>query len=388
MYNRVIELPKQHSFFIFGARGTGKSTLLKNHFKQNNSYYIDLLDYEIESELIKNPMMLEYILNKQADNIKWVIIDEVQKIPKILDIVHRIIEQKKYLFALTGSSARKLKRGGANLLAGRAFTRNLYSLTHLELKQDFDLYKVLSYGSLPYIFSLNEAEKKEYLKTYVQTYLKEEIQIEQIVRKIVPFKLFLDLAAQCSGELINYSNIARDINSDASSVISYFEILEDTLIGFNLQPYHTSIRKRQRKNPKFYFFDLGVKRALEKKLDLELHPKTYEFGKLFEHFLVNEIYRLNQYLIKDYSLSYLRTKDNVEIDLILEKVGESIILIEIKSSYLINEKDIISLSTIGKDFNNSKMYCLSLDKTPKLINKVNCLYWQDGLKEIFQDIKI
>lgn len=384
MYNRNLSLSNKHSFFLFGARGTGKSTLLKQLFNENNSLYIDLLNYELESELSKNPMMLEHILKKQAENIKWVIIDEVQKVPKILDTVHRLIEQKKYLFALTGSSARKLKRGGANLLAGRAFTKNLFPLTHLELESDFDLLKILSYGSLPYVFALDEADKKEYLKTYVQTYLKEEIQVEQLVRKIDPFKSFLDVAAQCSGELINYSNIARDINSDASSVISYFEILEDTLMGFNLQPYHTSIRKRQRKNPKFYLFDIGVKRALEKKLNIEVNPKTYEYGKLFEHFIVNEIYRLNEYFNMDYSLYYLRTKDDVEVDLILERTSETKILIEIKSTDKVMEKDVSSLSKIGKEFKNAKMYCLSLDNTPKIIEAVTCVYWKDGLKEIFK----
>lgn len=311
-------------------------------------------------------------------------IDEVQKIPKLLDVVHKSIEEFKSLFALTGSSARKLKRGKANLLAGRAFVHHLFPLTHTELEKQFDLDFVLSWGSLPLILQLNDdVERARFLRSYTQTYLKEEIQVEQVVRKLEPFRHFLEVAAQQNSEILNYSNIARDVGVDTVTAQSYFQILTDTLMGYLLPAYHRSLRKRQAQNPKFYFFDLGVKRALEGTLTQSLVKSTYSYGKCFEHFLIVEIIRLNDYAEKDYRFSYLRTKDGAEIDLIIERPGMPMCLVEIKSADKVDERDIRTLKAFKKELGKkAEAYCLSRDPLARTIDDIHLLHWQEGLAEM------
>ena len=247
------------------------------------------------------------------------------------------------------------KYGAADLLAGRAFTYNLYPFSHIELGGAFSLDISLSLGSLPGMLALEEVEdRKEYLRSYVKTYLKEEIVAEQVIRQIQPFRDFLEIAAQCNGQIINYSKIARDIGVDDKTVQSYFQILEDTLVGFMLPSFHRSIRKRQREAPKFYFFDPGVKRALDRTLRMELVPQTFAYGKAFEHWVILEAMKMNEYRRLDYQFMYLKTKDDAEIDLIIERPGEKTLLVEIKSSvqvqagvinssYKISENVVISL---------------------------------------------
>lgn len=388
MFKRLFNISKTKSFFVFGARGTGKSTLIKRLFEEEETIWIDLLDLNVAAKYARDPMLLERTLDAEKDHkaIEWVVIDEIQKIPFLLDVVHRIIEKKRFRFALTGSSARKLKRGSANLLAGRALQRFLFPLTYVELDKQFDLDFVLKWGSLPEVFSLEDDERMEYLTTYANTYLKEEIQVEQIVRKLEPFRAFLEVAAQASGKIINFSKIARDIDSDPVSVQSYFQILEDTLLGFLLKPFHASVRKRQRKNPKFYFFDLGVQNTLARRLSIHLHPGTYEYGNLFEQFIILEIYRLIHYHKKDWELFYLRTKDDVEVDLIIDRPGEKTLLLEIKSCETVSRDCVKSLSVIGRDMKNVEMCCLSRDSTHQIIENVECVYWQDGLRKLFKMI--
>ncbi|MBF0432688.1 MAG: DUF4143 domain-containing protein [Fibrobacteria bacterium] len=294
-------------------------------------------------------LLEEEILARGPDDIDWVVIDEVQKVPAILDVVQRLITKQKLKFALTGSSARKLKRGSANLLAGRAIQKVLFPLSHIELGDKFDLDFCLNWGSLPEVFALEKDERADYLRAYANTYVKEEIQAEQIIRKIPPFKKFLEIAALSSGNIVNYSKIARDIGSDAVSVKSYFEILEDTLLGFFLPAYDTSIRKQQSKSPKFYFFDAGVSRALSRALQVSVRPSTFEYGNAFEQFIINDINRLNLYYQKDWKCTYFRSKDNVEIDLVIERPGQSTLLIEIKSKTKITPDDIRHLKLIAPD---------------------------------------
>lgn len=253
----------------------------------------------------------------------------------------------------------------------------------MELKQNFDLIQALHWGTLPELFHLSDSlSKTRYLKTYTQTYLKEEIITEQVIRKLNPFRQFLEVAAQQNGEIINFSNIARDVGVDTVTVQSYFQILEDTLIGYLLQPYHRSIRKRQRSNPKFYFFDLGIKRSLENPLSVELKENTYAFGKAFEHFIITEIIRLNHYFEKDYKLSYLRTKDNAEIDLIIERPGQPCALIEIKAKNQVDERDTRILEHFLKDFDHANTYVFSNDPAKMKIGNVLALPWAEGMREI------
>lgn len=383
MFNRIFNPSKKHSFFLFGARGTGKSTWLKSYFAQTPHIYIDLLNPDTEEKYSKNPGELLAKIENLQDKQTWILIDEIQKNPKLLNLVHLCIEKYKTPFALTGSSARKLKRGAANLLAGRAFVFNLFPLTPMELKKDFDLFHTLQWGSLPEIFHLNDSQSKQrYLRTYAQTYLKEEIVVEQVIRKLDPFRQFLEIAAQQNGEIINYSNIARDVGVDTVTVQSYFQILEDTLVGYLLQPYHRSIRKRQRTNPKFYFFDLGVKRSLENTLSTNLQEGTYAFGKAFEHFLIITMIHFNHYFEKDYRFSYLRTKDDAEIDLIIERPGKPCALIEIKSKKQVDERDVKTLENFLKDFGSAEAYLFSNDPDEKKIGNVFALPWEKGTAKI------
>jgi len=384
MFKRIVKISKTHSFFLFGARATGKTTFLSSEFPADTTLFINLLDPEMDDRLANNPSQLETIIkaNPQA---KWILIDEIQKNPKLLDVVHKLSSDKKIRFILTGSSARKLKRGAANLLAGRAFRYSCYPLTHIEIADEFDLNDVLKFGALPEIFFLSPEDKKDYLRSYVETYFKEEIVTEQIVRKLRPFKNFLSVAAQMNGKILNLNKIANDVGVDHTTVQNYFEILEETLVGFLLEPFHESIRKRQRQASKFYYFDLGVVRALKKSLDNDILPGTFDYGDSFEHFLILEIKRLADYLKPDWQFSYLRTKDNAEIDLIIERPGLPRALIEIKSAGDINKLDKASINTyqsLIRDFPNAQAFLLSQDSVEQKIDKIWCLPWKKGLKEI------
>ena len=383
MVNREIKLPKDNSFFLFGARGTGKTYLLKERFEARTSYYIDLLNPDQNETFNLRPRTLTEQLAALKPEIDWVVIDEIQKAPKLLDIVHQQIESSRFKFALTGSSARKLRHGSANLLAGRAFVLHLFPLTAWEIGERFSLQSALAWGTLPRAVMIeSDEDRRDFLRSYAHTYLQEEITQEQIVRRLDPFRRFLLVAAQMSGQILNFTKIAREIGSSTVTVQSYFQILEDTLIGSLVEPFHESVRKRQRGNPKFYFFDTGVQRALNNTLQVELAPQTYAFGVAFEHFIVNEIRRLQAYGKKDYRLSYLRTKDGVEIDLIMERPGMKRALVEIKSTERITDEDIRSLTNLGKDVPNSEAFCLSRDPTAKKIGAVSCLPWQEGLVQL------
>lgn len=381
MFNRLINTTKIHSFFLFGARGTGKTTYIQNHFGQDDVLYIDLLDSEWLTQLEAYPNRLEGIVNHHAKS--WVVIDEIQKVPALLDEVHRLIEKKRLQFILTGSSARKLKRNAANLLAGRAFVFKMFPLTHLELNDAFILDDILSYGSLPKIFDFPQPrEKVLFLKAYAETYLKEEILVEQLIRKLPPFRRFLEIAAHQDTELVSYSNIARDILVDPKIVSNYYEILEETLLGIKLPPFSTSIRKRQKHAPKFYWFDTGVRRALAGTVDDPVKPQSYEYGSLFESFLVNEIHRLLTYSERSFQLSYLRVDEDQEIDLIVERTGLPVLLIEIKSTDRVNDGHVRSLKNLGPSFKNARWMLLSRDPIAKEIDGVSCLPWREGLQQI------
>ena len=384
MFRRVVKISKTHSFFLFGARGTGKSTLLEHHFSPAKTLWVDLLDPELEDRLSRQPSALRAMIQAAPEK-TWVVLDEIQKVPALLDVVHSLSRSKSVKFALTGSSARKLKRGGANLLAGRAFRYVCHPLLHTELADRFSLEEVLRYGSLPAVFALSAAEKTEYLRAYVETYFKEEIVAEQIVRKLRPFRNFLAVSAQMNGKILNLNKIAKEVGIDHSTVENYFEVLEDTHVGFMLEPFAESVRKRQRQASKFYYFDLGVARALRRSLEIPVSPGTYEYGELFEQFLILEIKRLIDYHRPDWRLSYLRTKDGAEIDLILERPGLKRVALEIKSSERIPElgdAPTRSFVELASDLKRSETYVLSRDPVSQKIGGTWCLPWQKALREI------
>jgi predicted AAA+ superfamily ATPase len=392
MVRRLFKPPQRQSYLLFGARGTGKTTLLEKEYSLNpvppeSVIFIDLLDPDQEEVFSRNPNRLKDMIAEKKAVLKRVIIDEVQKVPKILDVVHSCIEKNKQIqFILTGSSARKLKHGGGNLLAGRAASFRMHPFTFLECPNGNDLLEILTWGTLPKLFEFdNKIEKQRFLRSYVQTYLKQEIQLEQLVKNIVSFREFLEFAGQTNGEIINFANIAGRSGVDEKTVARYFEILIDTLVGHMLEPFNESIREKQSKKPKFYIFDVGVSRQMNHMLDSKLVPGSSEYGKLFEQMIICECFRLNDYFEKDYQLSYLRTADGAEIDLIVKKSKNKKILIEIKSSSQIQPADYRHLLSLGKDIPHSEKWVISTEKYARQTeDKVRILPWQMALKELFE----
>ena len=384
MIQRSCSFSKNNSFFLFGARGTGKTTLLKSLFSKKDSLFIDLLNVSLFEELLLDIKRFESLINTKENRKKRVIIDEVQKLPQLLDIIHAQIQKKKRQFILTGSSSRKLKQKGTNLLAGRAWVYNLYPFSSFEMGKKFNLKKALEWGSLPEaILAKDKESAREYLKAYVGTYLEKEIQQEQWVRKLQPFRRFLSIAAQMNGKMINKSKIARDIGVDDVTVANYFEILEDTLLGISLPAFHFSIRKAQKQADKFYFIDTGIKRALEKTLTIKLLPQTSAYGDAFEHWFLMEVIKNASYQRKDWTYSYLRTKDNLEIDLIIQQ-PKTLLFIEIKSKDRVSIEDTKALSSLSKDIDpKAKKWLVSRDPLEREFNSVRALPWQQALKELF-----
>lgn len=358
---------------------------MKNLFQGEEPLWIDLLDQRLEFQLSSDPdALLDLWAAKKP---QWVVIDEIQKIPRLLEVVHRAIERYRIHFALTGSSARKLRRGGANLLAGRAASYSLSPFCSLELGDRFRLDQALATGLLPRFWDQPwaEADRVRSLYAYVQTYLKEEVAAEQLVRNLDPFRRVLVAAAQSNARIINYAAIERDAGVRHSQAERHFEILVDTLIGRHLEPYDASIRKRQTKKSKFYFFDTGVVRALTNLAGESLNASTFEYGELFETFLINEFFKMAEALEKRWRFSFLRTKNDVEIDLIIEKPRGAPILVEIKSSKARpTSGKLTSFVKIGREFKGSEMYLLSNADQSSVVDGVGCLHWSVGLKKIFE----
>lgn len=385
MHSRLLSLPKQYSFFLFGARGVGKSTLIRECFAHEASFWIDLLIPKTEARYAQNPDLLFEEVRALPEWVTHIVIDEVQKVPKLLDVVHSLIESTNKIFILTGSSARKLKAGGANLLAGRAFVKKLYPFSYLELKEAFNLDTALAIGLLPKVWTFTEQnDQYDFLESYAYTYLKEEVWAEHLVHKLDPFRKFLEVAAQSNGKLINYAHIAKDCHVDDKTVKTYFSILEDTWVGFMLEPYQHSFRKRLSHAPKFYFFDVGVARTLARTHRVHVLPQTYGYGDYFEQLIIVEIYKLCQYHHLDYRLSFIRTKDDREVDLVVERPGLPLLLIEIKSATQIDDAMLRTLKAVQKDFPDAVCYCLSQDPIAKVFaTGVRALPWQEGLKQLF-----
>jgi predicted AAA+ superfamily ATPase len=386
MFHRLINPLLSNSFFLLGARGTGKTFFLNEHFSSDDCLRIDLLREQEFLTLHSHPERLRQRIEATQPKLpSWVVIDEVQRVPALLNEVHSLIEdpqfRDRFKFVLTGSSARKLKRKGINLLAGRALLNYLYPLTHIELGTDFDLASALHWGSLPRVVSATaEVEKIELLEAYVGTYIKEEIRVEQAVRNLDPFLRFLEVAAQMSGEYLNYSAIGRDCRVDPRMVERYYQILEETLIGFFLEPFHRSIRKRQLGRPKFYFFDLGVVSSLRGVLGQVATAHTSLFGKLFEHFIVLELHRLNSYFRKRWKMSYYATHDGAELDLLLEVPGKDLIAIEIKSGSSVSEVDITKFATFSRDIEATEAIVLCQEPYERMVDGVRVMPWSEGIQ--------
>lgn len=385
MVHRQCKPLLSNSFFLFGPRATGKTTLINGILASFDPLVFDLLSPELEEQLSTDPHIFrDRCIAAHNSGRSWVMVDEVQRVPKVLNIIHQLIESHKIKFAITGSSARKLKRGAANLLAGRAFLNHLHPLTHIELGAQFDLDETLSWGTLPKIHQLSsDEEKSDYLRSYVATFIQQEIKAEQLVRKLDPFRRFLEVAAQSHATIVNFSNIAKDVGVDTKTVQNYFQILEDTMLGSYLLPFHTSARKALSKSPKFYFFDLGVQRALSKQLPSKPSPGSSMYGDCFESLFILECQRLNDYKKMDFDFSYLRTKDDVEIDLIIRRPGQKLVAIEIKSSTQVGEVHLKRFAGIGHDLGDVELIVASREPVARLWEDIEVMPWSEALKKIF-----
>jgi predicted AAA+ superfamily ATPase len=309
MYSRFINPPKGKSFFLFGPRGTGKTTWVKSAFPK--AVYIDLLEAELFNDLTANPQRVSNLI--PPDFKDRVIIDEIQRIPDLLNEVHRLIETKKYKFILTGSSPRKLKRKGPNLLAGRALTLSMHPLSVAELGDDFRLVHSLRYGQLPSVYI--EADPKKYLEAYVRTYLEEEIRQEGITRNLSAFARFLEAASFSQGSVLNISSVARECHVERKVVESYFSILDDSMIGYRIPIFSRKAKRRLIVHPKFYFFDAGVYRTLRPMGPLDA-PEEVD-GIALETLFLQELIALNSALDLGYKIYYWRTSNGKEVDFVV-----------------------------------------------------------------------
>jgi predicted AAA+ superfamily ATPase len=306
----------------------------------------------------------------------------VQKLPSLLDEVHGLAEsfKGKVRFLLTGSSARKLKRGGGNLLAGRAWTLRLHPLTHREC--DLDLRRALQFGTLPAVYLEDDAPERT-LKAYVETYLKEEIFQEALLRKVESFIRFLDVAGQMNGEPLNFSAVARDSGVSVKTAQEYVSILVDTLVAHRVEPWTHSVRKQLRLSPKIYFFDCGVLNAVRGELGTELRAGSSRYGRLFESFVIQEMVRQNDYRETDYRFQYWRTNTGLEVDVVLAKSPyQPPIAVEIKSREAPKESDVRALESFHSENKRAELLCLCDTPRPYKLGKVWVLPWREGIKRI------
>ena len=395
MYKRKLNLSgllkQKKSAFLFGPRGVGKTVLAQDYLSLvRHAESIDLLSLEVYRRYVAEPGLFRLEIEQRLRDIPaketlTVLVDEVQKLPRLLDEVHYLIERHKgqVQFLLTGSSARKLKRSGANLLAGRAWTLKLHPLSSQELVPD--LRKALTIGTLPGIYQETSSSAKRSLKAYVETYLREEVMQESLVRKIDHFIRLLDVAGQVNGEPLNCTAIARDTGVSVKTVQEYFDILADTLIAFRIDGWSYSVRKQLRQSPKYYFFDCGVLNAVRGELQTELKSSSYRYGKLFETFIVNELSRANDYDESGYRFHYWRTNTGMEVDLVLARGPNDLPrAVEIKSQASPKESDLKGLIAFASENNKANLFCLCQTPRKYTLGPIQVLPWQKGIEVLLQ----
>ena len=374
-----INLPKKQSAFLWGPRKTGKTTYLKTHFPKSIRY--DFLKTDLFLDMSKNPSLLrEQILAKKKSELKEpIILDEVQKVPQILDEVHWLIENKGLSFVLCGSSARKLKRGHANLLGGRAWRYEMFPFVTPELGK-ISLLHILNHGMVPSHY-LQGKEYRKSLEAYVQDYLREEVFAEGLTRNVSAFSRFFEAFGYSHGELTNYSNIARDAGVDAKTVKEYYQILVDTLLAVRIDPYkERQSRQVITKSPKYYLFDVGVAGFLMKRYLEE--EKGEEFGKAFEHFILMEINAYRNYSGKGFDINFWRTKAGAEVDFVLNR-GK--IAIEVKGSSRVGKSDIRGLKIFKEGNSPKRAIVVCNEKTKRLCDGIEIIPWKDFLNELWKE---
>lgn len=376
-YKRVlkIELPQKQSAFLWGARKTGKSTYLKENFKE--SVYIDFLLTDLMYEYTIRPSTLRerLLVNEQAKKIP-VILDEVHKVPGILDEVHWLIENTEMNFILCGSSARKLIKNQSNLLGGRAWRYEMFPLVYPEV-DDYNLLQALTRGLIPSHYT--QTQYKKSLKAYCNDYLKEEVFNEGLTRNIPAFSRFFESLGYSHGEMTNYANIARECGIDAKTVKEYYQILIDTLLGYFVLPYKKNQNRQViTKTPKFYLFDVGIAGYLTKRHLTEL--KGEQFGRAFEHLIFLEINAYRSLNDLDFPINYWRTKTGIEVDFIL---GDAETAIEVKGKNRIDNKDLRGLKTFAEEYKSKQLIIVCNENEPRKVDNILILPWKTFFEKLW-----
>lgn len=351
MISRILKKSRQSakSFFLLGPRGTGKTSWIRQELP--GSLYLDLLRTDLYLELLADPHKLSAMIPPGFQ--EWIVLDEVQRIPLLLNEVHRLIEEKGYKFALTGSSARSLRKKGVNLLAGRALVHHMHPLTALELGEQFNLTHALAYGHLP--ATLSEPDPKSYLSAYVNTYLREEVMQEGLTRNLSAFSRFLEAASFSQGSVINMSAMAREVGVQQKLVTSYFDILDDLLLGFRLPVFNKRAKRRTIQHPKFYFFDVGVYQTIRPKGFIDSVQEIE--GAALETLFLQEMRALNEYLNLEYQLFYWRTSTGLEIDFIAYG-PQGFHAFEIKRNSRVSSKDCAALKAFKEEYPAAQLYLI------------------------------
>ncbi len=371
--NQLFPHVEGQSFFFWGARQTGKSTLLKARY--HDSIYIDLLLSHEYRRYLNYPEQLRESLLLSVPT-KPVVIDEIQKLPMLLDEIHWLIENKGYQFILSGSSPRKLLRSGANLLGGRALRYELYPLSYSEIPE-FDLIKALNQGLMPRHYLAKNYNQM--IEGYIGSYLEDEIVAETKIRNVEVFSKFLEKAAFSNGELVNYTNIATDCAISANTVKEYFAILRDTLLGNFVEPFQKKPKRRTVSTPKFYFFDVGIANYLLKRKNIE--RGSLAFGSAFEHFIYHELKTYSQYSGKKFPIYFWRTSSQLEVDFIL---GDHEVAIEIKAADNISTKHTKGVKALMEEYTIRKKIIVSLDTLPRLLDHdIQALPWNVFLDKLW-----
>lgn len=363
---RALLATKSH--FLFGPRQTGKSFLIAHCLKEVRVY--DLLDTSVFLALSQNPGRIGQEL---APGDELVVIDEIQRLPILLNEVHRLIEKRGVRFLLTGSSARQLRRGGVNLLGGRARTRHLHPLTRRELGDHFDLARATERGLLPSIYFSDDPRAD--LKAYAGAYLQQEIVAESALRNIPAFSRFLRIAALCNGTIVNFTNLANDAQVPRTTVYEYFEILKDTLLLHELPPWRASRRRKPICSSKYYFFDVGVVAALQGRT---FRPGTPEFGQAFETYLMHELVAWRDYVSGE-ALSHWRSTSGFEVDFLL---GDHT-AVEVKAKANVTHNDLKFLRALGEEGRFKRLICVSLEPRPRQVDGIAVLPYGDFLDRLW-----
>ena len=380
LYQRkqLLEAADEHSVFLFGARQTGKSTLIKTLFP--NAKEFDLLDGELKNRFEQRPWLLYSVLQNEPEGTQ-VVIDEIQQIPELLNEVHRLIFQKNLRFILCGSSARKLRRKGYNTLGGRAIPYYMYPLVSAEIP-NFDIDRAINHGLLPPHYDATDPSLL--MSAYLDVYLNEEIKAEALVRNQASFNRFLSIAAMTDGEMVNYNNIASDCMVSANTVKEYFSILEDTLVGYYIPSFSRTLKRRVVQAPKFYLFDVGLVNHLLHRSHLERGTKDY--GQAFEHLIIQELIAYIGYTHNAHQLSYWRTYTGIEVDAIIcdPICKEPKVAIEIKSAEDIQNKHLKGLRAFAGEYPDCRKIIVALDRfTRRTEDNIEIVYVYDFLQNLW-----